>query len=73
MSLKNPPWKANKPARKAVKPSKNTSAELDEVDVPIASDGPCDGMTAGDLFRLYGNEAVDSICERVQKSGGRPQ
>ena len=62
-------WTANSPHAKA--PAKhNASAELDAADLPI-DDGPCDGMTAGDLFRLHGKAAVDAICERVAKNGGR--
>ena len=61
-------WTANSPHQRApVK--RNATVELDESDLPI-SDGPCDGMTAGDLFRLHGNAAAEAICERVGRFGG---
>ena len=62
-------WTASSPHAKA--PAKrNASVELDETDLPI-DDGPCDGMTAGDLLRLHGLPAVPTICERVAKNGRR--
>ena len=33
--------------------------------------GPCDGYEAGRLLATWGPEAVDAICERVAKEGGR--
>ena len=73
MSLKNPPWKATRASRQAPKPSKNTSAELDEVDVPVSRVGPCDGAEAYALLGLHGPAGADVIGERVQKFGGRPR
>ena len=62
-------WTASSPHAKA--PTKrNSTVELDETDLPI-DDGPCDGMTAGDLLRLHGLPAVGPIRERVAKNGGR--
>jgi hypothetical protein len=60
-------WTANSPHAKTPA-NRNATVELDETDMPIG-DGPCDGMTAGDLFRLHGNAAVEAICERVAKNG----
>ena len=62
-------WTSSGPHQRAPR-THNASVELDETDLPIG-DGPCDGMTAGDLFRLHGNAAAEAICERVAKNGGR--
>lgn len=53
------------------KQRQTVTVQLDEVDEPIGS-GHCDGAEAGRLLRLHGMEAVESICERVAKHGGRP-
>jgi hypothetical protein len=44
---------------------------LQDDDQPLG-DGPCDGYEAGLLLRWHGLEAVESICERVSRFGGRP-
>jgi hypothetical protein len=64
-------WTANSPHARTPYKKPNESTVLSDEDLPIPADGPCDGMTAGDLFRLYGNAAVETICERVAKNGGR--
>jgi len=62
-------WTANSPhAGNNHRPSHKVWT--DEVDQPIGS-GPCDGYEAGRLLTLYGDEAVEAICERVAQEGGR--
>jgi hypothetical protein len=52
------------------KPKKSDSVKLDELDQPIGT-GPRDGYEAGRLLSTRGKDAVDAICERVAKEGGR--
>ena len=35
------------------------------------TEGSCDGYEAGRLLATWGPAAVDAICERVAKEGGR--
>ena len=64
-------WTANSPRQRLKYRKPNETTMLAAEDLPIPIDGPCDGMTAGDLLRLHGLPAVGPICERVAKNGGR--
>ena len=64
-------WTANSPHQRLKYKKPNETTVLVAEDLPVPLDGPCDGMTAGDLFRLYGNAAAEAICERVALHGGR--
>ena len=76
MALNNPPWKAQRastkaPRQKPTVATKFAAPYLTEADRPHAMGVPCDGYEAGRLLWLYGPAAVDAICERVAKFGGR--
>jgi len=63
--------KAAPASRKTPQVKPSMAAVLTAEDSPIPAAGPCDGYEAGRLLRMYGLAAVEAICERVGKFGGR--
>ena len=67
----SPPWKASPASRRTPQVKPSMASVLTAADSPVPKDGPCDGYEAGRLLAMYGPAAVDTICERVAKFGGR--